>query len=106
MGFAPSALVSAALAEQPRYGIAICGDGSFMMNPQVLVDAVEHGLRATVLILDNRRMAAISALQDAQYGNEYRTSDAVQVDYVALASAVLRVLPRVQVADGAWVRTD
>jgi 3D-(3,5/4)-trihydroxycyclohexane-1,2-dione acylhydrolase (decyclizing) len=88
MGFAPGALMSAALAERPRYGIAICGDGSFMMNPQVLVDAVEHGLRATVLILDNRRMAAISALQDAQYGGDYRTGDSVQVDYVALASAV------------------
>ena len=31
-----------ALADQPRYGVAFTGDGSFMMNPQVLIDGVEH----------------------------------------------------------------
>ena len=29
MGFAPGALLASALAEEPRYGIAFCGDGSF-----------------------------------------------------------------------------
>jgi len=33
-------------------------------------------------------MAAISGLQAAQYGAEYRTSDRVEVDYVALARSV------------------
>jgi 3D-(3,5/4)-trihydroxycyclohexane-1,2-dione acylhydrolase (decyclizing) len=88
MGFAISALLASALAERPAYGIAFSGDGSFGMNPQVLIDAVEHGARGTILLLDNRRMAAISGLQVAQYGEEFRTSDSVAVDYVALASAV------------------
>jgi 3D-(3,5/4)-trihydroxycyclohexane-1,2-dione acylhydrolase (decyclizing) len=88
MGFAPSALLASALADRPRYGIAFCGDGSFFMNPQVLVDGVEHGLRAPVLILDNRAMAAVGGLQGAQYGDEFRARDAVAVDYVRLASAV------------------
>ena len=48
--------------------IAFTGDGSFMMNPQMLIDAVAHGVRATIVLFDNRRMAAISALQTAQYG--------------------------------------
>ena len=96
MGFAASALLASALADRPRYGIAFCGDGSFLMNPQVLVDAVEHRLRATVLILDNRRMAAIFALQEAQYGHAFRTHDSVAVDYVRLASAV----PGVAALDG------
>ena len=39
-----------------------------------------------IVIFDNRRMAAISGLQDAQYGKEFRTNDAVAVDYVQLAS--------------------
>lgn len=88
MGFAVCALLAGALAEQPRYGIAFTGDGSFMMNPQALIDGVEHGVRAMIVIFDNRRMAAISGLQQAQYGHEFRTSDGVAVDYVALASAV------------------
>jgi 3D-(3,5/4)-trihydroxycyclohexane-1,2-dione acylhydrolase (decyclizing) len=88
MGFAASALLAAAAADKPRYGIAFCGDGSFMMNPQILIDGVEHGIHATVVIFDNRRMAAITGLQLAQYGEEFRTSDSVAVDYRKLAAAV------------------
>jgi 3D-(3,5/4)-trihydroxycyclohexane-1,2-dione acylhydrolase (decyclizing) len=88
MGFSASALLGSALADKPRYGIAFCGDGSFMMNPQILIDAVEHGVRGMIVIFDNRRMAAITGLQLAQYSQAYRTNDQVQVDYVQLASAV------------------
>jgi 3D-(3,5/4)-trihydroxycyclohexane-1,2-dione acylhydrolase (decyclizing) len=92
MGFAVSALMSGALADQGRYAVAFTGDGSFMMNPQVLLDGVEHGVHGTIVLFDNRRMAAISQLQMAQYGNEYRTGDRVAVDYVKLASAFPGVL--------------
>lgn len=88
MGFAVSALLAGALADQQRYAIAFTGDGSFMMNPQVLIDGVEHGVRGTILLMDNRRMAAISHLQLAQYGEVYRTNDEVAVDYVQMAASV------------------
>lgn len=88
MGFAVSALLASAFADQPRYGVAFTGDGSFMMNPQILIDGIEHGVRGMIVIFDNRRMAAITGLQQAQYLNEFRTNDGVAVDYVALASAV------------------
>jgi len=92
MGFAVSALLGAALADKPRYGIAFTGDGSFMMNPQVLIDAVEHKVRGMIVIFDNRRMAAITGLQLAQYQQDFRTNDHVAVDYRTLAGAVLGVL--------------
>ena len=38
-----------------------------------------------IVLFDNRRMAAITALQQAQYGTDYRTNDGVAVDYVQLA---------------------
>jgi 3D-(3,5/4)-trihydroxycyclohexane-1,2-dione acylhydrolase (decyclizing) len=88
MGFAASALLAGAAADDSRYMIAFSGDGSFMMNPQILVDAVVHGVRAMLVIFDNRRMGAISSLQTAQYGKDYATHDGVVVDYAALASAV------------------
>ncbi|TXL70908.1 thiamine pyrophosphate-binding protein [Vineibacter terrae] len=91
MGFAASALVASGMADRPQRVVAVTGDGSFMMNPQVLIDGVEHGVRGTVVMLDNRRMAAISALQVAQYGAAFATSDGVEVDYVALAGAVKAV---------------
>ena len=88
MGFAPSALAASGLAERPDYGISFCGDGSFMMNPQILIDAAKLGVHGMVVIFDNRRMAAITGLQEIQYGHEFCTNDSVEVDYVKLAGAV------------------
>ena len=44
------------------------------------------------MIFDNRRMAAISGLQVAQYETEFRTNDHVPVDYQRLAAAVSGVM--------------
>ena len=92
MGFAVSALLSTALAAKPFYGLAMSGDGAFTMNPQILIDGTEHGATGCILLLDNRRMAAISGLQNDQYQAVYATSDSVDVDYVAWASAIKGVL--------------
>ena len=96
MGFAVSSLLATGLASKPFYGLAISGDGSFTMNPQILLDGVEHGARGCILLLDNRRMAAISGLQVAQYGVDHATNDSVEVDYVAWA----RSITGVQAIDG------
>ncbi len=96
MGFAVSSLLATGLASKPFYGLAISGDGSFTMNPQILIDGVEHGARGCILLLDNRRMAAISGLQVAQYGVDHATSDQVEVDYIAWA----RSIKGVQALDG------
>jgi 3D-(3,5/4)-trihydroxycyclohexane-1,2-dione acylhydrolase (decyclizing) len=88
MGFAVSALLSTALSQEPFYGLAFSGDGSFTMSPQILLDGVEHGVKGCILLLDNRRMAAISGLQSAQYGHDFATNDSVEVDYVAWAKAI------------------
>jgi 3D-(3,5/4)-trihydroxycyclohexane-1,2-dione acylhydrolase (decyclizing) len=88
MGFAVSALLATALAKKPFYGLALTGDGSFTMNPQILIDGIEHGAQGCILLFDNRRMAAISGLQMAQYEHEYATNDHVEVDYAAWARAI------------------
>lgn len=88
MGFAPSALMATAMADHSFYGIAMTGDGSFMMNPQILIDGIEHGARGCIMLFDNRRMAAISSLQHDQFGAEYATNDKVEVDYIAMAKSV------------------
>ncbi len=92
MGFAASGILASALADSPSYPIAFTGDGSFMMGNQVIIDAVEYGLRGMVVVFDNRRMAAISSLQRAQYCVDYRTDDRAVVDYAAMASSVEGVL--------------
>ena len=76
------------LTRKPFYGLALTGDGSFTMNPQILIDGVEHGACRCILVLDNRRMGAISGLQRAQYGVDHATSDRVEVDYLAWGRAI------------------
>lgn len=88
MGFAVSALLAGALSRRPFYSLAFTGDGSFFMNPQILIDGVEQGVRGCILLMDNRRMGAISSLQKAQYNRMHATWDRVVVDYAALAGSV------------------
>lgn len=96
MGFATSALLATAAVRDParRFrAIALTGDGSFTMNPQALIDGVAHGAQGCVVVLDNRRMGAISSLQVAQYGEhcDHATWDHVAVDYVAWGQSVAGV---------------
>jgi 3D-(3,5/4)-trihydroxycyclohexane-1,2-dione acylhydrolase (decyclizing) len=92
MGFAVSALLSAVAARKPYFGVALTGDGSFTMNPQILVDGIEHGVRGCIVLLDNGRMAAISGLQTAQYGADFATANRIKVDYLQWARSVPGVL--------------
>ena len=86
MGLAVSALMAGAV--NGKYGVAFSGDGCFMMNPQIMIDAIEHNVNGCIIIFDNRRMAAISGLQQAQYGVDFKTNDSVVVDYVQMAASV------------------
>lgn len=88
MGFAVSSMLACALAGGKEYPMAFTGDGSFMMNPQILIDAVQYGLKGMIMLFDNRRMAAITSLQYAQYDVGFATDDQVVVDYVQMAGAV------------------
>ena len=88
MGFGASALLATALSPDAPYSLSVVGDGSFLMNPQSLVDGAVHGARGAVVVLDNRRMGAISGLQEAQYGKAYGTFDDAVIDYVGLASSI------------------
>lgn len=92
MGFAVSALLAGAIASKPFKGLAITGDGSFTMNPQILIDGVEHGVKGCILVLDNGRMGAITGLQKDQYGQEFATANRVKVDYAAWAGSVPGIL--------------
>jgi 3D-(3,5/4)-trihydroxycyclohexane-1,2-dione acylhydrolase (decyclizing) len=82
MGFAISALLATAAAIKPFYGLALTGDGSFTMSPQILIDGVEHGARGCILLLDNGRMGAITGLQNAQYGEGFATWNRLRVDFL------------------------
>jgi len=88
MGFAISALLATGVSSQPFYGLAFTGDGSFTMNPQILIDGAQYGARGCILLLDNGRMGAITGLQEDQYGAGFATWNTIHIDYLAWARAV------------------
>jgi 3D-(3,5/4)-trihydroxycyclohexane-1,2-dione acylhydrolase (decyclizing) len=88
MGFAVSALLATGVATEPFYALALSGDGSLTMNPQILIDGVEHGAHGCILLLDNGRMGAISGLQNDQYGEDFATWNTLHVDYLAWGRAI------------------
>jgi 3D-(3,5/4)-trihydroxycyclohexane-1,2-dione acylhydrolase (decyclizing) len=92
MGFAVSALLATGVTSHPFYALALSGDGSFSMNPQILIDGAEHRARGCVLILDNGRMGAISGLQHDQYGTDFATWNEVKVDYTTWGQSIPGVL--------------
>lgn len=92
MGFSTSALLATGVASKPFYALALTGDGSFTMNPQILIDGVEHKARGCILLLDNGRMGAITGLQEDQYEQGFATWNTMHVDYTAWARAVPGVL--------------
>jgi 3D-(3,5/4)-trihydroxycyclohexane-1,2-dione acylhydrolase (decyclizing) len=62
------------------------------MNPQILIDGAEQGAHGCILLLDNGRMAAITGLQEAQYGAGFATWNTLKVDYLAWARGVPGIL--------------
>ncbi len=92
MGFAVSAVLASAAREDSPYFLAFSGDGSFLMNPQVLIDGVEYGVKGCILIFDNSRMGAITGLQIDQYGEQFATWHTHPIDYLQLAKSVSGVL--------------
>jgi 3D-(3,5/4)-trihydroxycyclohexane-1,2-dione acylhydrolase (decyclizing) len=92
MGFAVSALLATAASTHGFSALAITGDGSFTMNPQILIDGVEHKARGCILLMDNGRMGAITGLQKDQFGQEFATWNTLKVEYLSWARSVPGVL--------------
>jgi benzoylformate decarboxylase len=89
LGFGLSAAVGVALAEPTRRVIALIGDGSAMYTIQSLWNAAQLKLPMAVLILKNRRYAALQNFAP-QFGfapgAKVEGSDLPDLDFVALAA--------------------
>ncbi len=63
----------------------IVGDGSLLMAPSELATAIEHRLKATIIVLDNGGFGSIDALAgEASVGNRFQTP----IDFAALAASL------------------
>lgn len=89
MGFGLPAAIGAWYADKETPVVNITGDGSFMMNMQEFIVAVEHQIPLTVIIINDYRLGMIRELQTSAYNKRYTVNEFNRdVDFSKLAEAM------------------
>lgn len=85
MGFGFPAAIGAAFAAPFREVICISGDGSFQMNLQEMMTAVEYKLPIKVAILNNGYLGMVRQWQELFFDRRYSSVRISSPDFVAFA---------------------
>jgi acetolactate synthase-1/2/3 large subunit len=80
--------IGAALAAPAAPVVAITGDGGFNMMLGELETARRAGIGLTIVVVNNAASGYVKALQHAMFRGRYQSSDFVEMDYAAIASAM------------------
>ena len=80
--------IGAALAAPAAPVVAITGDGGFNMKLGELETARRAGVGLTIVVVNNAASGYVKALQHAMFRGRYQSSDLVELDYAAIASAM------------------
>lgn len=75
MGFGLPAAIGAQVANLGTQVIAVCGDGSFMMNVQELGTLRRYQMPVKILILDNQRLGMVKQWQELFHEERYSETD-------------------------------
>ncbi len=88
MGFGLPASIGAQFAKPDSLIFDISGDGSFQMNVQEMITAVEHKLPIKIIILNNGYLGMVRQWQQLFWKKRYAGVDiSIQPDFVKLAEA-------------------
>lgn len=92
MGFGPAAVLGVKLAQPKRAALALVGDGAFGSNMSVVATAMEAGIPAVWVVMDNAGFGTIAGLENLHYGSTWgclfeRNGETYRVDYAAVAEA-------------------
>jgi acetolactate synthase-1/2/3 large subunit len=85
MGYGLPAAIGAAVAAPEREVICFAGDGCFMMTCQEMATAAHHGLRLTVIVVNNNRYGTIRAHQEMHYKGRISGTALTNPDFSAFA---------------------
>jgi acetolactate synthase-1/2/3 large subunit len=87
MGFGLPAAIGAALANPERTVIALCGDGSLLMNIQELATLAEENLDVKIFLFNNGHLGLVRQQQELFYEGRYIASRfGARPDFNAVAS--------------------
>src|SRR5438552_15804325 len=82
----PAAL-GAKVAFSDRQVVSVSGDGGFLMTGQELATAVQHGINVVAIVINDRCLTGIAALQDARHGGRRIAVDLVNPQFVRFAES-------------------
>lgn len=92
MGFGHAAVVGVKMAAPDRSAVALVGDGCFSSNMSVLATAVEAGVPAVWVVMDNASYGVISGIEKRHLGGTHGCmfeagGEPYFIDYAAVAVA-------------------
>jgi acetolactate synthase I/II/III large subunit len=87
MGYGLPAALGAKAAFPERTVVAIVGDGCFLMSAMELATAVQEKLPVLVVLINDRSLSLIKAIQKRRYEGRYLGVDLVNPDFGLLAKA-------------------
>jgi thiamine pyrophosphate-dependent acetolactate synthase large subunit-like protein len=87
MGHAFPAALGAKVAFPYRQVVSVSGDGCFLMTGQEMATAVQHGINVVAIVINDRCLTGIAALQDTQYDGRRIAVDLVNPDFVRFAES-------------------
>jgi acetolactate synthase-1/2/3 large subunit len=87
MGYGLPAALGAKAAFPERTVVAIVGDGCFLMSAMELATAVQEKLPVVVVLINDRSLSLIKAIQKRRYEGRYLGVDLVNPDFGVLAQA-------------------
>jgi acetolactate synthase-1/2/3 large subunit len=99
MGYGVPAAIAAKLRFPDREVVAFAGDGCFLMYPQELATAVQHGAALTILVVNNDCYGTIRMHQERRYPGRRIATDIANPDFVALARSFGAYAERVSTTD-------
>jgi acetolactate synthase I/II/III large subunit len=85
MGYGVPAAIAAKLRYPEREVVAFAGDGCFLMYPQELATAVQHGANVVMIVVNNGVYGTIRMHQERRYPGRIVATQLVNPDFVALA---------------------
>ncbi len=93
MGFGAAAVLGVKMAQPDRAAVALVGDGGFgASNPLVVATAMEAGVPAIWVVMDNAGFGTIAGLTKQHYDRDFgcmfeRDGEPYRIDYAAMARA-------------------
>jgi acetolactate synthase-1/2/3 large subunit len=87
MGYGVPSAIAAKLVHPDRPVIGFCGDGGFMMTGQELATAMQYGIAAVFVVVNNGMYGTIRMHQEREYPGRLSGTQLTNPDFAALARA-------------------